>query len=89
MQGDVLVARTRESVKQLLGAIEAVQGDAAALVQRWNKLGGSAAVADLALEDWTALGLTETQFTDAMSSLGTLFPDLLGAHGTNLYTIVQ
>ena len=86
MDGTALVNQTRESVRKILREIEASQGAAAALAERWNKLGGVMAVAGV---DWEAVGITEAQFTNAISSLGTLFPDLLGNHGTNLYTIVQ
>ena len=52
----------------------------------WSKLGGASAVDSV---DWNALGITQQQFLDAMASLGTQMPDLLGAHGTNYYTVVE
>ena len=85
MDGQVLVNQTQNAVRHILDQIEAVQGDAAALVQRWNKLGGATSVAAV---DWEAVGVTQQEFADAMASLGTLFPDIMGAHGTNLYKIV-
>jgi len=87
MEDQVLVQRTMQAVSVLLKEQEQVQARAAALVQRWNKLGGSAFLAGMTAEDWTAVGVAEADFLAAMSSLGTAFPDVLGDHGTNLYKI--
>ena len=81
------VNRVRSKVSTLLRAIEEVQGDAAAVVQGWNKRGGAAFLAGMTQDDWDGLGLTEAQVTAAVGSLGSLFPDLMGNDGTNLYAV--
>ena len=83
-QPAVVIADARNQIGQILATIERAQAQAAALVQAWNKLGGSAFVDT---DDFTDSDITEAEFEAAISSLSTAFPDILGAHGTNLYKL--
>ena len=81
------VNKVRGKTSTLLRAVEDLQGGAAAVVQGWNKRGGAAFLAGITQEEWDGLGVTEAQVIAAVGSLSTLFPDLLGDHGTNLYGV--
>lgn len=81
---ETVINTHRIEIARVLTSIEAAQARAAALVQEYNKLGGSAFLAGY---DWTPQGITEAEFLDAQSSLATLFPDILTTHGTNLYNV--
>jgi hypothetical protein len=70
-------------INRIIHQTEQAQAEAAAIFQMWNKLGGAASIAGATV----ANGATETQISDAVASLGTLFPDILGTHGTNFYVL--
>jgi len=83
MQQATLVNSVRNSAAQILNLIEQAQAIAAAQTQEYNKLGGSSF-----LEGFSWDGdITEQNLLDAVSSMSSAFPDLLGAHGTNLYRL--
>ena len=84
MRADDVIDTTRQGTIRVLSLIEEAQAQAASLVQQWNKLGGAAAIASF---DFTGYDLTSAEIGDAINSLGTAFPDILGAHGTNLYKL--
>ena len=77
-----LISDVRNGLNEITKLVEQAQAKSAALVQMYNKLGGSSFLTG---HDWSGSDITEQEFLDAVSSLGTAMPDLLGAHGTNLY----
>ena len=84
MQQVTLINNVRNRTARVLNLVEQAQAEAAAAVQEWNKLGGATFLTGFV---WDDLDITAQQFTDAVASLGSAMPDILGAHGTNLYTI--
>lgn len=84
MQPTTLINHIRASSAQILRLIEQAQAVAAAQVQEWNKLGGSTFLTGF---DYTGLDIDGNDITAAISSMTTALPDILGDHGTNLYTV--
>jgi hypothetical protein len=83
MQQATLVNNVRNNAARILSLIEQAQAIAASQAQEYNKLGGATF-----LEGFTWDGdVTEQNLLDAVSSLTSAFPDILGAHGTNLYRL--
>ena len=82
---DNVIGDTRGNIAQVIAYIEQAQAIAAKTVQQWNKLGGATSVSGF---DWNTLNVTEQEFLDAVSSLSTALPDIMGAHGTNLYKVL-
>jgi len=83
MAGSFIVTDTHEKVKRILMLIEQAQGLSAEVVQQWNKVSGASKLGGY---QWPE-GYSEEDFVTAISSLQTLMPDVLGAHGTNLYRL--
>lgn len=79
-----LIAQARNAVNGVLEKIEEAQALAAAAVQQYNKLGGGSYLSGF---DWETIEIAEQEFLDAVSSLSTALPDILAAHGTNLYKV--
>jgi hypothetical protein len=75
------IGAIRSEIQESVKLVEQAQAIAARAVQRYNKLGGAAFLVDYV---WPA-ELSEADFIAAVGSLGTLFPDIMGNHGTNLY----
>jgi hypothetical protein len=84
MQQQTLVNNIRSSAKKVLDLIEQAQAEAAAMSQEWTKLGGATFLTGF---DYTEMDIDADDITNAMSSLSTAMPDILGSHGTNLYTL--
>lgn len=81
-QQALMIAGIRNEINRVLSIVEDAQARAAAVVQGWNKLGGASFLTGY---DWTGSDISEQEFIDAVSSLSSLFPDVLGTDGTNLY----
>lgn len=82
MQQATLVNHIRATSARVVALIEQAQATAAAQAQEWTKLGGETFLTDF---DYTGMDIAAADVANAMSSLTTLMPDILGAHGTNLY----
>ena len=73
-------------ITQVLDLVEQAQAIAASRVQEYNKVAFSGLLVE---GDFTGRTFTMAQFIDAISSLTTAMPNLLGDHGTNLYRIKE
>lgn len=82
---DGQVGVIRSEVREVVALVERAQAIAARVVQKYNKLGGAAFFAEEAIE-WPE-DCAQAEFVAAVASLGTLFPDILGNHGTNFYKV--
>jgi hypothetical protein len=78
-----LINNVRNASAQTLRLIEQAQAVAAAELQEYTKLGGATFLAEY---NWEGTEVTEAQITSAVYSLGQMV-DILGNHGTNLYTV--
>lgn len=84
MEQQQLVVNVMNAAAEILRHVEAAQALAARQVQEWNKLGGADFFTDF---NWETVHVTSAQISTAVSTLSTAFPDILGAHGTNLYLV--
>ena len=82
-QTDFIVTETHEKVKRILKLVEEAQALSAEVVQQWNKVSAGTKLGGYVWPE----GYSEAEFVTAISSLETAMPDLLGAHGTNLYKL--
>lgn len=82
-QADFIVTETHEKVKRILDLVEEAQALSAEVVQQWNKVAGGTKIGAY---PWPE-GYTGEDFVTAIASLETAMPDILGAHGTNLYRL--
>lgn len=80
---DFVVTETHEKVKRILDLVEEAQALSAEVVQQWNKVAAGTKLGGYAWPE----GYSEEEFMTAISSLQTAMPDILGAHGTNLYKL--
>lgn len=79
------VPATRRDITRILSLIEEAQALAASRAQLVTALGGAAAVkGDY---DFSQSDITLDQFMNALNTLETLFPTILGDHATNLYSL--
>jgi len=84
MQQATLINHIRATSAQILALIEQAQARAAAQAQEWTKLGGTDFLTDF---EYTGMDIGATEVANAMNTITTLMPDILGAHGTNLYKL--
>ena len=84
MQQATLVNNIRASSKRILRLIEQAQAEAAAQVQEYNKVGGSSFLTGF---DYTDMDINATDITNAITSMSSALPDILGNNGTNLYKL--
>ena len=82
-QSDFIVTETHEKVKRILALVEQAQALSAEVVQQWVKVSAGSKLGNY---PWPE-GYAEEEFVTAISTLQTLMPDVLGAHGTNLYKL--
>ena len=82
-QSDFIVTETHEKVTRILTLVEQAQALSAEVVQQWVKVSAGSKLGNY---PWPE-GYSEEEFVTAIATLQTLMPDVLGAHGTNLYKL--
>jgi hypothetical protein len=82
MQDPDIINLMRQEAHTILSQIERAQSTAAATLQWYKAIGGTAWINNVATETWTAAGITKSQFKKAMDDLA-WFAELLQGKWTN------